>query len=214
MCADSDVCGDTRQRVLQAAGEIFAEKGYGKATIREIVERAGANVNAVNYYFRGKRELYVALFEDAHKETTQEDEREFKRIRALPNDQQLHGFVKHLLKAFIHKEERAWHSQLMLRELIEPTAMLEFMIARVVRPRFAELVMIIRQLVNSNTSDLRIRLCAESILAQCVHMIHGRTIVSKLIPELEYTLGGVEMMAKHITQFSLAALQNLESDDE
>ncbi len=51
---------DTRQRVLEAAGEVFAEKGFERATIREIVERAGANLNAVNYYFRDKHGLYVA----------------------------------------------------------------------------------------------------------------------------------------------------------
>lgn len=48
----------TRERLLEAAEELFVERGYNHVTIRDICKTAGANVAAVNYYFRDKLGLY------------------------------------------------------------------------------------------------------------------------------------------------------------
>lgn len=48
---------ETRERILQAAAEVFAERGFESATLKEITARAEANIAAVNYYFRAKDEL-------------------------------------------------------------------------------------------------------------------------------------------------------------
>ncbi|MFO1425438.1 MAG: helix-turn-helix domain-containing protein [Steroidobacteraceae bacterium] len=65
--------GDARHRLLEAASAEFAERGYAGATVRDIVARAGTNLNAVNYHFGSKQQLYVevirhqtALSEAAH----------------------------------------------------------------------------------------------------------------------------------------------------
>lgn len=52
---------DTRERLLKAALRVFADKGIAAATLREITEEAGANVAAVNYYFRSKEELTASV---------------------------------------------------------------------------------------------------------------------------------------------------------
>src|ERR1700692_5099648 len=56
---------NTRDKILSAAGEVFAEQGFEGATIRAITERAGVNVAAVNYHFRDKAELYTRVVVDA-----------------------------------------------------------------------------------------------------------------------------------------------------
>ena len=55
----------TRDKILSAAGEVFAEQGFERATIRAITERAGVNLAAVNYHFRDKAELYTRVVVDA-----------------------------------------------------------------------------------------------------------------------------------------------------
>src|SRR6516164_2523355 len=56
---------EPRQRLLEAAGEIFAAKGFEGATVRDICKRAGANIAAVNYYFRDKERLYIEAVKHA-----------------------------------------------------------------------------------------------------------------------------------------------------
>ncbi len=51
----------TRQAVIDAALDVFSEKGYAKATFDEIAARAGFTKGAVYWYFRNKADLVVAL---------------------------------------------------------------------------------------------------------------------------------------------------------
>jgi AcrR family transcriptional regulator len=54
----------SRQALLQAAAELFDERGYERATIREIGERAGVDPALIARYFGGKEGLYLAALSD------------------------------------------------------------------------------------------------------------------------------------------------------
>jgi AcrR family transcriptional regulator len=58
----SDDSRDTRDRILDAAERLFAEKGFDGASLREITQQADANIAAVNYYFHSKEELIETVF--------------------------------------------------------------------------------------------------------------------------------------------------------
>ena len=53
-----------RQRIQQAAREVFAEHGYAKTSIERVARRASLSVGAIYLYFRSKEDLYVSLLED------------------------------------------------------------------------------------------------------------------------------------------------------
>ncbi|MGA9491082.1 MAG: TetR/AcrR family transcriptional regulator [Mycobacterium sp.] len=55
---------ETRQRILNAAREVFSERGYGAATFQAIAVRADLTRPAINHYFANKRELYWEVLEE------------------------------------------------------------------------------------------------------------------------------------------------------
>ena len=57
---------ETRQRLLDTAGEVFAEKGFQAATVRQICGMAGVNIAAINYHFGDKERLYIEAVKHAH----------------------------------------------------------------------------------------------------------------------------------------------------
>jgi AcrR family transcriptional regulator len=54
---------DKRQRLVEAAGAVFAEKGYASTRVADIAERAGVGKGTVYEYFSSKEELLFAVFE-------------------------------------------------------------------------------------------------------------------------------------------------------
>ncbi|HUW83491.1 MAG TPA: CerR family C-terminal domain-containing protein [Phycisphaerae bacterium] len=204
-------CGkpNTRQRLLEAAGEVFAEQGFRNATVRGIVRRADANLNAVNYYFGDKQGLYQAVIEYAHQSIEHEHELASARDAASDPAERLLAFVRVLLRRVTKKGHSGWHGKLMAMEMAEPTEVLDIVVARFIRPRFGLLVGIIRDLVGEETPQRQIELCAESVVAQCIHFVHGRAIITRLMPFLTYSEADIDMMAHHVTQFSLAGLKSL-----
>src|SRR5258708_3207032 len=103
---------DPRERLLTAAGELFAEKGLDGATVREIKDRAGVNIAAINYYFRDKENLYIEAVKHAscgsqlHGAVTAGD-------ADAPPAQRLRDFIHAFVARMLDKARPAWHAQLM-----------------------------------------------------------------------------------------------------
>ena len=53
---------ETVERILDAAEQLFAEKGFAETSLRLITSKAGVNLAAVNYHFGSKKALIQAVF--------------------------------------------------------------------------------------------------------------------------------------------------------
>jgi AcrR family transcriptional regulator len=203
----SELSSATESRLLEAAGEIFAEVGYRAATVRQICEKAGANIAAVNYHFGDKEGLYMAVLRsvpDAHAE-------KFPADRGLPPgataEQKLAAYIESLLNRVFDEGRPGWHTKIMAREMIEPTRALDTLVTDVALPVHKELAAIVRELLGPKGAEDAVRLCTLSILSQCVYYHHARSVLSRLYPQQEYGSRDIAQLADHITRFSQGALQ-------
>jgi TetR/AcrR family transcriptional regulator, regulator of cefoperazone and chloramphenicol sensitivity len=192
----------TRERLIEAAGEIFAAQGLHGASIRDITQRAGANIASVNYHFHDKFELYALVLRRAH-----------ERIAAAMNQplsaKTPEGRIRQLLSAMLTSAfdpaRPKWHRRLLGRELLQPTPALDMMHDLMQGPshRLWELFREIRP----DLSEPKLMLTVSGVVAQCLFHVHHGHLARRMFPKVpEPTL---QTLIEHVTEFSLAALKGL-----
>jgi AcrR family transcriptional regulator len=202
----------TEQRLLEAAGEVFAEYGYRAATVRQICEKAKANLAAVNYYFGDKDGLYLAALRYLHTNATDIYPPSLGLKPGANAEDRLHAFIRSLLHRLLSEGRPNWHMKLAARELIEPTPALDVIVDEAIRPLSQELESIIVELLGSETNDEIVRLCMLSVVSQCGFYHHSRAVISRLYPAQSFGAADIEKLALHVTQFSLSAIKSLSTN--
>jgi AcrR family transcriptional regulator len=193
-----------RERLLEAAGEIFAEKGFKGATVRDIIDRAGANLAAVNYYFRDKERLYIEAVK--HAACCEPEEPHLAWPVGTPPAQKLRDVIRfHLLK-FLDPSRPAWLARLVMRELTQPTGACAELVREYIEPRSKVLLGILREVMPPDTPQRKLFLTAFSIVGQCHFYCSHKPIIRLLIGEDEHQRLDLDTLAEHITQFTLRAL--------
>ncbi len=135
----------TRAAVLEAAGRVFAERGYAEATSKEICQLAGANAAAVNYYFGGKEGLYQEVLTAAHRQFDELEDLDWIVSAPLPAEERLRNFLAGMLRTASASSE-LWGGKIFLRELASPSAMALRNIPAVVMPKRLKIASLVREL--------------------------------------------------------------------
>lgn len=195
---------DTKTRLLDAAGQVFAESGFQGATVREICTRAGANVALVNYYFGDKQALYGEVLHQAMGSMQQERE---ALESGLPPAQAVREMIRAAMQRIYRPNRPAWHYPLMVQEMTQPTAAMNEVVESVVRPIYTGLRRVIAEMLGLPVDSDKVRYCAHSIYSQLAHYAQSKKMTSSLWPELELTPERISEISDHIADFSLAYLE-------
>ena len=195
--------------LLNAAAVVFAERGFRAASIREICTRAGANVAAVNYHFGDKEALYLEVLKDTLRCTREKYPPDMGLKPGSSMEQKFRAYVHSFLLRIFDAEPQACHGKLLSREMVEPTAALDALVQAEMRPMSMQLQKIVRELLGPRPADKTVRLCTMSVVSQIVFYHHCRPVIERLHPELRYAAKDIELLADHISSFSLAAIRGL-----
>jgi TetR/AcrR family transcriptional regulator, regulator of cefoperazone and chloramphenicol sensitivity len=194
---------DTRTKLLDSAGQVFAESGYQAATVREICAKAGVNVALVNYYFGDKLELYAAVLRHSMGVSGNGIIQQAIASTAPP-EEALRELVYAMLERICRTERPGWHYQLMVHEFAQPTPAMAAVIEETMRPIYDRMRSLAGTMLNLPDDHDTTRFCAHSVIAQVVHYKHSERVIAQLWPNLEITPDRIAQIAKHISDFSLA----------
>lgn len=194
----------TARRLLDAAGPVFAERGYRDATVREICAAAGANIAAVSYHYGDKFGLYRAVLREAHEEARR------RHMGAVPGDAtpevQLRAWVGGFLRKLLDPERPQWLPRLMMREMVEPTAALDEVIEESIRPQFDQLAGIIGALTGRAKASRWVREEAVAVAGQCLIFRHCPVVLDRMLGVKVTTAARIEALADAVSARVLRGL--------
>ncbi|MGR9087485.1 MAG: CerR family C-terminal domain-containing protein [Gammaproteobacteria bacterium] len=204
----------TRDRVLLAAVEIFARRGFKETTIREICARADVNVASVNYHFRNKASLYAEALAFAFRQADLRYPMDEARDAHLSAESRLTAFIKVFLNKLLDDSQLGYHSKLIAKEITDPTHALDDIVRIAIVPQFELLKQLIPDLIGYRPDEADIHRCVLGILGQCLMFKHSRSVIDRICPEVIAGSEEIERSATHIARFSLAAFRQLAADHQ
>lgn len=197
----------TKERLLTAACDVFAEKGFRDATVAEICEAADANIAAVNYHFGDKESLYDTVWRHAFQLAIEA----FPVDAGLPDKPQpedyFYSFAKAILQRIFSEEETGLFAKLLYRELASPTLALERIATEALFPQTDFLTGGVTTALGEGTEELDVRFCMNSIIGQCAFYNFSRPLRERLLGRKTLSPDEVENLARHIAAFSWGGLQ-------
>ena len=202
----------TRARLLDAAGTLFAEQGFHGTTVREIADRAGVNLAAGNYHFGSKRALYLEVLRDHFARIRSElrarggapGPGELDRLDADGLRRMLHARLGVMLDLLIGPPPGVY-GRLMQREMTDPSEAMPVIVDEFIRPTMREMEDILARLAPDLERTVLQR-CAFSIVGQTLFYLSASPAVLHVLGLRRYTHQLTAALVDHVTAFSLGGL--------
>jgi AcrR family transcriptional regulator len=196
----------TREKLLEAAGQVIAEKGYHAATVREICDRAGANVAAINYHFGDKQKLQEALLLHVLRGSMRKHAPERAALAGAPPRERLLAFVRTFLLTRLDPDQPPWHRKLFMRESVEPSGAMRALVEKGIRGHFKRLKALVAEIAGKGTGAKQVEQCVASVVGQCLYYAVAQHVIPRVYKHVKLDARGVEEIARHIVEFSLGGI--------
>lgn len=193
----------TRARLLDAAREVFSQRGFQGATVREICRRAEANGAAVNYHFGSKDGLLAEALNFAPLAALQ------KAHASESPSIRLRLFIRDFMMMLLDENNPSSQCRIMARELADPTPALDKIVREAIAPLHEFMGNLVREIAGNQVGAADLRRCVYSILGQCLFYRHSHPVIQRLHLTLRYDRNEIEAIAEHIVEFSLAGIKHI-----
>jgi AcrR family transcriptional regulator len=200
---------NTKNRILEKAEALFAEKGYHAVSIREITSAAKSNMAAVNYHFSGKKNLYMEVFRTRWVPRELRMYENFKRALAGLDSPSADLVIQALASAYLEgpltTEELQEHRQLIIREINNPTEAFEYAADHTLRPLFRYLQQYLKPSSPKHSDEESLTLDILSIFGMLLYFNYSRPMITRVTGK-RYSSAFKKRLIDHLVRFSLHGL--------
>jgi len=194
----------TRERLLEAAGRQFAERGFRGSTVAGICRKAGANIAAVNYYFGGKEALYQEAWRYAHLRMVKAFPPDGGVAADAPPEQRLRGRIRAMLQRVVSDDGLEF--RIMGLEMAQPTGLLARVIQDTLRPLREAMGGIVGELLGGQADERAKRLCVAAVIGPCMHLMHRQRMAAHEGAGLRLEADRLDETVEQLTAFCLAGI--------
>ena len=193
---------EARNRLLDAALALFAEKGFAKTSTREIALAAQVNIASISYYFGDKAGLYRAVFTDPRSNPGIAPE--------LIDDatQSLDWSVNNLLRSFVEplKQDHLIQQcmKLHFREMLEPTGIWQQEVEGHIKPAHDALVAVLCRRLGLVQADDEVHRLAFSISGLGVMLHVGHDVIATVCPQLIASHAALDRYCDRLVGYAIA----------
>jgi AcrR family transcriptional regulator len=207
---------ETKEKILEAAIDEFAEFGYKNATVRSISRRAEANLAAINYHFSSKKELYRNVLESVFASETSETRGvEMPSGRDVDSQEKLEAAAGDWIKIFMSRlicgseEEGQRKYRICIHEMLSPSDIFDELANKYIRKDIEPLMSIVSKGMPENTSREKILQKTFSVLGRCFFYRFHDSFVKNLAKEEDFTRRNYEMIVDQIIEETTSGLNYL-----
>jgi len=199
---------NTRQHLLEAAGHVFAEKGFERSTAKEISERAHTNTAAVNYYFGGIEGLYEAVLEEARNRIFSV-QTIGKAIEGKTDPRaKLEAVFRAVIETLLGPLSSSWVLRVLGRDLVTPTPASDAAKDKLILPRALILRRFIGEFVGLPEDHPTVaRACVSLMAPFCMLVLADRRRMKRALPNLGLDPKDVPELSRHMVEFAVAGLE-------
>lgn len=172
----------SRERLMHAALQLFAQQGFAKTSTREIAEAAGTNLAAISYYFGDKAGLYRAVFFEMQGKP--EDEIARYSGQELSLREALQGLYTGFIEPLRQGDVAQLCMKLHAREILEPTGLWQQEIKEGIHPMHEALVQVLCRHLGLRQPDTEARRLALSLAGLGVHLHVCTDVIDVIEPAL------------------------------
>lgn len=193
----------TRARIIDAAGQLFGDKGFAETTSKAIAAMAEVDLASINYHFGSRDGLYDAVLAEAHRRLISVTE--LHEIVNAPQPPQAR--LRRLLELIVSRAmgERGWNAHVLARELLSPTSHLDVLFAEEMPPKFQLVARLLSEMTGVPAGDPCLLRCAISVGApSAVLFVVGRISTPQAGPMIQCPQ---DVVVDHLYTFAVGGLE-------
>lgn len=187
----------TRERLLEAALDVFGELGFKRASTRVLADAADVNLSAIAYYFGGKKGLYLAVAEHIGERVGAQVKGPLGAVVArlesapAPDETQLRGLLKSLVVPMVGMivgapETARWAGYIM-REQAQPTEALAVLQKAWMTDMTATMHTILGRLLQRDAHDESVALLSLALFGQFMVFRTSRAVALQALNSDDFT---------------------------